>query len=170
MKNRFVSFLSILALITFGVCSVKSQTSELMLENDVKSHKGIDSIYKKFSESYRTLNPEIVANLYTEDAAYLPPNNDILNGRKSILENFSSFFTSIKNSGQNMTISFRIFQRKVTKKMAYDVGIYTINFYKESKVVNFSKGKFVVVAVKEKDKKWRFQVDGYSSLKPQTNN
>ena len=36
-------------------------------------------------------------------------------------------------------------------------------------VVGTSKGKFIVVAVKDKDKKWRFQVDGYSGLEPPKN-
>lgn len=147
-----------------------AQDSELILENGVKQHKGIDAIYKTFSEGYRTLKPEMVANIYTEDAAYLSPNNAITNGRKAISDNFTSFFKNVKNRGQTMDISFQIFQRKVTKRMGYDVGIYTINFYKDGKAVNESKGKFVVVALKGKDKKWRFQVDGYSSLKPQDNN
>jgi uncharacterized protein (TIGR02246 family) len=134
------------------------------LEEGVKPHNGIDAVYKTFSEGYRTLKPEMVANLYTEDAAYLSPNDSITNGRQAILENFTGFFNNVKDRGQNMTISFQIFQRKVEKKIGYDVGIYTINFYKDGKVVNESKGKFVVVAVKGKDNKWQFQVDGYSSL------
>lgn len=65
-----------------------------------------------------------------------------------------------------MTISFQIFQRKVDKSLGYDVGIYTIRQYKDGKEVGMGQGKFVVVAVKEKNGKWRFQVDGYSDLKP----
>ena len=161
-----------LATLLLLIClfTVNAQTSELILENGVKSHKNIDAIYKEFSESYRTLKPQIVANLYAEDAAYLAPNNSITNGRQAILDNFASFFNNVKSRGQNMTISFQIFQRQVKKRMGYDVGIYTIHFFKDNKVVNVSKGKFVVVAVKGKDKKWRFQVDGYSGLKPQENN
>ena len=164
MRKRIFTVLMCL----FFVSISSAQSSELTLKNEVKPHKGVDAIYKTFSESYRTLKPKMVANLYTEDAAYLVPNNDITNGRKEILNNFINFFNSIKNRGLNMTISFEIYQRRVTKKMGYDVGIYTINFYKEEKFTNVSKGKFVVVAVKGKDKKWRFQVDGYSGLKPKT--
>ena len=153
----------------FAVVS-SAQIGQLNLEEGVEPHEGIDSIYAKFSEAYETLNPEMVANLYTEDAAYLSPNEEITNGRKAIFENFTSFFKNVKARGQKMTISFQIFQRKVENKMGSDVGIYTIYFYKDGKAVNTSKGKFVVVAVKGKDKKWRFQVDGYSSLKPQKNN
>ena len=160
----------IVSLICFSFSIINAQNSELILENDVKPHKGIDNVYKTFSESYRTLKPELVANLYAEDSAYLAPNRDIMNGRKAILANFKRFFNNVKSREQSMTISFQVFQRKVTKKMGYDVGIYTIDFYKDGKKINDSKGKFVVVAVKGKDKKWHFQVDGYSSLKPPKNN
>jgi len=66
-----------------------------------------------------------------------------------------------------MTISFQIVQRKADQNLAYDVGIYTIRQYKDGKQVgDAGQGKFIVVAVREKDGKWRFQVDGYSDLKP----
>ena len=143
-----------------------AQNSELILEKGVPAHKEIDAIYKTFSEAYRTLDVEKVANLYSENAAYLPPDNDILQGRAEIRPTFKSFFDYIKNEGRTMTISFQIFQRKVDKNLAYDVGIYTIRQYKDGKEIGTGQGKFVVVAVKEKDGKWRFQVDGYSELKP----
>lgn len=159
--------LSIVFLFTF---SVYTQTPELVLEKGVPAHKEIDAIYKTFSEAYKTLDVEKVANLYAENAAYLPPNNNILQGREQIRPTFKSFFDYIKNEGRTMTISFQIFQRKIDKNLAYDVGIYTIRQYKDGKQVGTGQGKFVVVAVKEKDGKWRFQVDGYSGLKPENQN
>ena len=149
-----------------GVENANGFQAALILEEGVKSHAGIDKIYEDFTKSYRTLKPEIVANLYTEDAAYLSPNRDVTNGREAILANFTRFFTNVKNRQQTMTISFRILQRKVEKNMGYDVGIYTIDFFKDGKKINESKGKFVVVAMRGKGGKWYFQVDGYSALKP----
>ena len=160
-----VVFLSLCFL--FFALPVFAQTSELVLEKGVAAHKEIDAIYKSFGEAYRTLNVEKVVNLYTETAAYLPPDSEILQSRAQIRPTFKSFFDWIKNENRTMTISFRIFQRKVDKSLAYDVGIYTIRQYKDGKEVGTGDGKFVVVAVKEKDNKWRFQVDGYSSLKPE---
>lgn len=160
MKN-LVSFLAILLF----ALSINAQTSELTLEKGVPAHKGMDGVYAKFSEAYRTLNVEIVANLYSADAKYLPPENKILNGRDEIRPNFQSFFDYVKSRGENMTISFHIFQRKVSKDMGYDVGIYTIQTFKDGKKIGEGKGKFVVVAVKN-GQNWQFQVDGYSGLKP----
>jgi len=146
---------------------VFSQTPELTLEKGVAPHKEIDAIYKTFSEAYRSLDVEKVANLYSEGAAYLQPDSEILQGRAAIRPTFQSFFDWVKGEGQTMTISFQIFQRKVDKNMAYDVGIYTIRQFKDGKQIGgLGQGKFVTVAMKEKDGKWRFQVDGYSNLKP----
>ena len=166
MKAFFIAVLFFLSAV-----AANSQTSELILEKDVASHKGIDGIYRQFSEAYRTLDVQKVTGLYAENAAYLPPNDNILQGREQIRPTFKSFFDYIKNEGRTMTISFQIFQRKVDKNLAYDVGIYTIRQFKDGKQVGTAgQGKFVVVAVKEKDGKWRFQVDGYSDLKPEKPN
>ena len=159
-----------LFVILLSFFSINAQSSELVLENGVKSHKEIDAIYKTFSEGYKTLKPELVADLYTENAAYLQPNSDVMTGRDKILNNFTNFFNVVKNDNRTLTISFRILQRKVEKNIGYDVGIYTVSSFKDGKKLNESKGKFVVVAVREKDGKWRFQVDGFSGLKPQNNN
>jgi len=155
-----------LAILLFSL-SANAQTDELVLEKDVSAHKEIDAIYKSFSEAYRTLDTEKVANLYAESAAYLPPDDDILQGREAIRPTFKSFFEWVKKEGRTMTISFQIFQRKADTNLAFDVGIYTIRQFKDGKQIGTEgKGKFVVVAVREKDGKWRFQVDGYSNLKP----
>lgn len=161
--------LLLLSVLLFVSFSANAQTNELILEKEVLAHKGIDDIYRQFSESYRALNSETVTNLYTESAAYLAPDNDILQGREKIRVTFKDFFNSVKTGGRTMTISFQIFQRKADKLMAYDVGIYTLRSFKDGKEIGMDKGKFVVVAVKEKDDKWRFQVDGYSGLKPSGN-
>lgn len=162
-----IIFLSLFLFISF---SAYAQNFELTLEKGVSPHKEIDAIYKTFSEAYRTLDVEKVTNLYSENAAYLPPEDDILQGREAIRPTFQRFFDWIKREGRTMTISFQIIQRKVDKNLGYDVGIYTIRQFKDGKEVGTGQGKFVVVAVKEKDGKWRFQVDGYSGLKPEKSN
>jgi len=158
--------LLLLLIVLFVSIHARAQNSELVLEKGVEAHKGMDAIYRQFSESYRTLDAVKVVNLYTETAAYLQPNDDLLQGRDKVRGIFAPFFEMVKKDGQTMTISFQIFQRQADTNLAYDVGIYTLRSYKDGKEINIGRGKFVVVAVKEKDGVWRFQVDGYSGLKP----
>lgn len=164
---RKLLFLFCFCLFPVGIAA---QNGELTLENGVSAHQGMDAVYKQFSEAYRTLNVEKVTNLYTENAAYLVPDMDIQQGHAEIRQGFKGFFDWIKQEKQNMTISFQIFQRKVEENMGYDVGIYTIRRYKDGKEVGKGQGKFVVVALKQTDGTWRFQVDGYSNLKPAKKN
>lgn len=150
--------------------AVFSQNTDLVLDPSVKTHAGVDSIYKGFSESYRTLNVDMVAGLYSQNVAYLVPDNEIMIGREKIRDNFKGFFEWVKKEGRTMTISFRIVQRRIEKQLGYDVGVYTLRYFKDGKEVGIGQGKFVVVAVKEKDGKWVFHVDGYSDLKPVKSN
>lgn len=157
------------SLILLFSITIFSQNTNLILEKAVSAHKEIDAVYAKFSEAYRTLNAELVTNLYSADAKYLPPDDDILSGRDAIRSTFQNFFDDVKKRGENMTISFHIFQRKVSKDLGYDVGIYTIQTFKDGKKLGEGKGKFIVVAVKN-GKEWKFQVDGYNNLKPEKKN
>lgn len=143
-----------------------AQTDDLKLRSGVTPNKSVDEIYRQFSEAYRTLNVDLVANLYTQNAAYLVPDDEVMTGREKIRTSFQGFFDYVKSNGQTMTISFDIVQRTVDKNIGYDVGIYTLRRFKDGKEISSGQGKFVVVAVKETDGRWRFQVDGYSDIKP----
>lgn len=154
-----------IAVIMFSFSAVFAQENSVKLEKGVQPHPGIDAIYANFSKAYRNLDVGLVSSLYSDDAAYLQPDSEILFGRTAISPSFGGFFDWIRKEGKTMEISFQIFQRRAEKNIAYDVGIYTIRQFKEGKESGGGSGKFVVVAIRGKDKKWRFQVDGYSSLK-----
>jgi ketosteroid isomerase-like protein len=148
--------------------SVFAQNSDLILETGVKPHKEIDEIYKTFSKGYKELDVDLVTNLYTEDANYLPSGNKMTAGKEKIRENFGSFFESTKKNGNTMNIKFRILQREVDKKLGCEVGIYTITTFKDGKQIGTGQGKFFVVT-KKIGKKWYFRFDGYSGLESNKN-
>ena len=160
MKKIFFA----LALLSISVVFAQAQDTSLVLEEGVNPHKGIDRIYREFSESYRTLDYKKVANLYTEDVAYLSPSRNIVFGRDVVSENFEDFFRRVKESERSMTISFRILKRSVSADFGYDVGVFELKYSKEGKIVTEAKGKFVVVNARGKDGTWRFAVDAYSDL------
>jgi uncharacterized protein (TIGR02246 family) len=170
IKGIYSRLLSITAFLIIFSAALFAQNSELTLAEGVEMHSGVDAIYKTFSRGYRTLDPKLVADLYTADAAYLSPGGEIRIGRAEILKGFTRSFNNAKARKRSMRISFRIYQRQIETEIGYDVGVFYLTYYEKGKLVHKSKGKFVVVAVKESDNKWRFQVDGYSDIKPQNNN
>ncbi len=161
MKKFYFLFLLVLSLtsISFG----QAKRAELSLDAGVKPHAGIDNVYGEFSRAYRELDHTLVGGLYSVDAAYLVPNEAVMTGRDKVTASFKSFFDSVRDGKGRLEISFRILQRRVSGNLAYDVGIYTLTNFDSAGKGGTGQGKFVVVAVKDKNQ-WRFQVDGYSDL------
>jgi len=149
---------------TFAQTSNSTTESSLVLEQGVAPHKGLDTVYRRFTEGYKKLDAASVANLYSETAAYLAPESNIQIGRQKVSGIFTSFFDSVKQQNGRLEISFRVVQRQVEKNLAYDVGIYTLTSFNQKGESSKDSGKFVVVARREKGDIWRFQVDGYSAL------
>ena len=149
---------------TYGQTPGNAATSSPVLDDGVAPHDGLDAIYRRFSEGYKKLDPAVVANLYSETAAYLAPGKEIEIGRAKVLATFTEFFESVRQKNGRLEISFRIAQRQAEQNLAYDVGIYTLTSFSEKGEARTSKGKFMVVGKREKDGVWRFQVDGYNDL------
>jgi len=140
-----------------------AQESDLVLDSGVPSHDAIDALYSQFSRAYRTLDADIVSDLYTSNAFYLTPGSAVGRGRAYIRNDFARFFAHAKDKGESMDIRFRILDRQVSNHLATDVGIYTVTrMGKDGQ--RSSKGKFVVIALREKDGKWGFHTDIYSDI------
>lgn len=161
-----------IALFFIGTASaVEAQvnvTDELTLAAGVQKHAGLDGIYQRFSKAYRDLDAGAFKDIYTSDAAYLVPGQNVQIGIDGIAANFARFFDSIRQREARLTIAFEIVQRKAESAMAYDVGIYTIRtFNKQGSQIGVGKGKFVVVGLR-KDDVWMFKVDGFSPMPADT--
>ncbi|MBX3294116.1 MAG: hypothetical protein KF762_00140 [Acidobacteria bacterium] len=151
-----------------GIEAQVKVTDELTLAPGVQKHAGLDEVYRKFSQAYRDLDAGAFKDIYTSDAAYLIPGQEVQVGLNAVVANFARFFDSVRQTEARLTMSFEIVQRKVEGAMAYDVGIYIIRtFNKQGTEIGVGKGKFVVVGIRTNDK-WMFQVDGYSAMPADT--
>ena len=91
--------LILLLTLLFAVGGLASgQEADLILEQGVKRHPGIDRIYADFSTAYRKFDLALVSGLYTSDANYSAPGNPMTDGRDAIEKNFSGFFDCIANN------------------------------------------------------------------------
>lgn len=122
----------------------------------------IDAVYDTFSRAYRELDAELVANLYTEDALYLPSRGDILRGRQVIGERFQQMFAGAREQGATLSIRFERIESSVVADVAFDVGYYILTRTIAGQEPRVSRGKFTVVLKRQPDRTWRFHVDGYS--------
>lgn len=150
------------SLFLFSACN-----SEVYDTDKEQASKSIDRLYQGFSESYQTLDVDMVTNLYTTDAHYLPgdPNQATMTNRSQIRQGFANYFEWAENNGNDLNISFRIIKREIDDSLAYDVGYYLI----QSKSVDEEEfqeggnvGKFVVTLGLQQDGSWKFLLDGFS--------
>ncbi len=148
----------LLAFLILAGCTAQAERSQ-----PAPDEAALDAVYARFSEAYEKLDPQIVANLYTEDARYLSGGDgDMLRGRPAILDNFASFFTRSKENGVALRIAFRVVDRALSGDLAYDVGYYRLVSKKSDGEERTSVGKFVTVAKRQADGAWQFHVDSYS--------
>lgn len=156
-------FLSLVVVLLGSTGLGQGQDRDLSFDAGVKPHAGLDAVYRQFSQAYRDLDHEKVGGLYARDAAYLVPDEDLITGRDNITPTFKSFFDQVRDRKGKLRISFRIVQRRVSGDMGYDVGVYTLTQTDPAGRTSTGNGKFVVVAVKDRED-WLFQVDGYNGL------
>ena len=123
----------------------------------------IDDVYDRFSEAYAQHAPDMVADLYLDEARYLPGSGDtpILEGRDTIRRQFQ-FLSQSKERGTTLDISFRFVDRGIDGDLAYDIGYYKLVATPAEGEPRTSVGKFVTVLRQGADGQWRFVVDGFS--------
>lgn len=137
-------------------------------EQPPEDRAAIDSVYHRFSRAYTLLEADSVADLYTEDALYLPATGDVIRGRPAIRANFDNFFRSVGESGSRLRISFVTLDRRTGGDLAYDVGYYTLESGPAGMIPTVSRGKFTTVWRKGLDGVWRIHVDAFSPAPPDT--
>ena len=121
----------------------------------------LDSVYMQFAEAYRTLNPQLVTDLYHDNSLYLSQGGAINEGLDAVNNNFTSFFNWVKEEGRSMEIEFLIISRDIEKNMASDVGYYLLTYSQDGEKKE-NCGKFSTVLKPDADGQWKFLVDSYN--------
>lgn len=163
MALRLIRWMVACVALGTPVIALSSQRP-LTLDTGVAAHAGIDAVYARFSQAYRTMDASLVAAQYSDTAAYLAPRKPIGFGRTRIEADFSRFFADVKGRGDRLEISFRIMQRRVQGNLGYDVGIYSLDAISGERTPKRSHGKFVTVVRRAPDGRWHFDVDAYNDL------
>ena len=163
-KSNCMKFYTLItSLFIINSCFLNAQNNAITKEESIK----IDSIYQSFSYSYTVLNPDLTANCYLINAVsiahYEGRKPFILNGKQAILDDFKSFFTSIKDNKQTMTIAFKIIERTLNNNKIFDIGYYQLTFFKEEKEIEKSFGKIAIILAKDVNNNWKYETDTNSS-------
>ncbi len=109
---------------------------------------------------WNSRQPEKLAQLYAEDAVYLPPHHPAVHGREAIREYLSRplhhGYTDLK---------FEVTYIKQTGDLAFDVGTYTMKVPQPGGGHKSDKGKYLTVW-KKRSGGWQIVADSWSSDLP----
>jgi ketosteroid isomerase-like protein len=123
------------------------------------AEQAFEEAYAEFSAAYRAGDPAAVTALYTADAFYLSPGNEIDRGN---VESHFAWLSSF-DPGAGPVIEFEIVDREISGGLAYDIGYYTIRQPK-AEPGSGSRGKFIVIWKRGEDGVWRIHADGFSEV------
>jgi uncharacterized protein (TIGR02246 family) len=152
----------LLALATPAAAGPAASPPAVVHGEGVAPHAGVDAVYERFAAAYDALDATAVADLYTADALYLVPGNEVMRGRDALGGNFAGFFDAVRSQGGRLAIRFEILDRVVAPGLVSDVGHFRLA--SSGGVGSEMRGKFAVVARQEGDGAWRFHVDSYSGV------
>lgn len=124
--------------------------------------EGLDAAYQRLSAAYQELDSAAAITVYTPDALYLQPDEELVRGREGIQEAFERLFDWAQSNDLELRLTFEIMERDIEDDLAYDVGLYTLARFRKGDELGSSRGKFVLISRRQADGSWLFHVDGFS--------
>ena len=125
-----------------------------------ETREAIRSANEKFMTAFKQGNVAEVANLYTENAKLLPPNNQMMTGTESI----QAFWQGAMNMGVREA-KLETVEVEAQGDTAYEIGRYTLAIKPRGGELLTDTGKYVVVW-KKHDGAWKLHVDIWNTNTP----
>jgi len=126
--------------------------------------RALTAQYAQFSKAYANRWPDTVAAVYTTDAIYLAPNQEVIRGRDSIRATFARFL--LAQTGPGPVVTFEIVERRYSTNSVTELGYFRMGPAGSDPARLERGGKFTVVWVRQRDGAWLIQSDNYSALRP----
>ena len=116
---------------------------------------------EEWARYWNSRQPDKLAQLYAEDAVYLPPHHPAVHGRQAIRE-----YLSRPLHRDYTDLMFEVTYIKQTGDLAFDVGTYSMKVPKEGGGQRPDKGKYLTVWRKHSGGDWHIVADSWSSDLP----
>jgi uncharacterized protein (TIGR02246 family) len=133
-------------------------------QDQSEARSGIDATRDAYAAAWRAASVQQIAELYTENASVLYPNQPAISGRSAISDYFKVFF------GEFPTNEFELVSSEivVTGSWAFDRGTYRWKGTPRIGPAVEDNGKYLVVLLRGDDGKWRVARDMDNSDRPAT--
>lgn len=123
--------------------------------------KSIEEANLKFGEAFRQGNPAAVADLYTEEAAILPPNSEMIKGKQGI----EAFWKAVMEMGVKDAVLTTV-DLMVDEELVCEIGEYTLTIQPEGQEPVEDRGKYVVIWKQTEEGTWKLHVDIWNTSLP----
>ena len=137
-------------IVTGSLFIIASDTKNTFDIEMARSH--IEEQNKKWMNFYNAKDANSIANLFTVDAVVMPPNIQVVKGRKEIL---NSILDEFKAGATDLVL--KTVNVYGNGNLAYEIGEYSLNIKDGDKIENSDQGKYIVV--------WELSPDGYYKVK-----
>ncbi|WP_376705186.1 DUF4440 domain-containing protein [Mesorhizobium sp. ISC25] len=104
------------------------------------ARQDIEAALTKFTDAYNSGNTKAVGQMYTDDAALLPPDGKRVDGRKGVEEFWQG---AIKAGMKNLTL--KALEVEGSGNLAYEVGAFTLGVPSKGGALSTMAGKYIVV-------------------------
>lgn len=126
------------------------------------ARKAIERANRRFGEFIRKGDADAVGELYTEDAMLMPPNNDMVRGRRGT----AGFWGAAIRMGVK-DAELKTVELNQVGDMVHEVGNYALKIQPEGQKTFEDHGKYVVIWRQTSDGSWRLHRDIWNSSLPQ---
>lgn len=133
-------------------------------EAQSKARSGINATRNAYAAAWRAADVKQVAELYTENAFVLYPNQPAISGRDAIVDYFKQLFGEFPENEFELVSSEIV----IAGSWAFDRGTYRWKGTPRSGAVVEDNGKYLVVLLRGDDGKWRVARDMDNSDRPAT--
>lgn len=125
-----------------------------------QAREAIEGVDREWEQAANRGDAAGLAALYTDDAYFLAPNMELVQGRENIRQTLQAFIDAGMSS-----VDFTSVDVGVSGELAYEVGRYSLEIGPEGQRVTDT-GKYVIVARRQPDGSWKLVADMFNSSQP----
>ena len=125
--------------------------------------KQIDAVNKGFVEAFNRGDLAAAMRVYTEDATILPPNTEMIKGKKGI----TAYWQGALDMGVKEAKLETVEVTPMGEKAACEIGTYVLKIHPKGGQAFTDKGKYMMVW-KLVDGSWKWDSDAWNSSLPPT--
>jgi ketosteroid isomerase-like protein len=152
MKNLRMTITSFVVLMAFiSITNCKQNNKEIINAETPKvaTVEELGEMNRNFAKALMAKDATAAANLYTETASLLPPNEAIITGR----ENIKNYWQGAIDAGL-IAASVKTIDAKNDGNLGYEIGTFELKFQAEDGSIVTDIGKYTEILERDANGKW----------------